>query len=238
MRVPLMSWTMIALIGSTPALAFDSVNWNWDADVTSTVNTDAVSQINVSPAGIQQVETSQNALGSMSAISANTAISSPLTGLLGLTSGDLVGVSTVATAVGNSASLDSDVSMAFDAYQAFSGVGATLAVPLTGTIADITLPGTILASATTTTVLNGTVDSQATGVGNNLVANLETTSDQDSFLLGNVVQTSAAIVTTDSTVSGVTYSPMTGLGSLTDPAVSSSATSVGNNIGVTLNGIN
>lgn len=230
--------SVIAIMTAAPAFAFDTINWNWDADVQSTVTTDAVSSIAVAPTGLEQVESEQTSLGAMTALSTSTGIDNALTGLVGFTSDDMVAVETQASALGNSASLDSDVSMSFDASQSFGGADLTLGTGLTGTLADISLPGAILATATTTGVLNGTVDNSATGVANNLTANLTTTSDQDAFLMGNNVQNAIGTVGSTSTVDAVIFADVAGLGTLSAPAVSSTSTAVGNNLGVTIDGIN
>ncbi|MBO9432323.1 hypothetical protein [Sulfitobacter sp. R18_1] len=228
----------IAIIIAAPAFAFDTINWNWDADVQSTVVTDAVSSISVAPTGLEQVESEQTSLGAMTALSSSTGIDNALTGLVGFSSDDMVNVETQASALGNSASFDSDVSVAFDASQTFGGADLTLGTGLTGTIADISLPGAILATATTTGVLNGTVDNSATGVANSLTANLVTTSDQDAFLMGNNVQNAIGTVGSTSTVDAVVFADVPGLGTLASPTISSASTAVGNNLGVTIDGIN
>ncbi|MCD1636950.1 hypothetical protein K7H91_24685 [Martelella mediterranea] len=230
-----------ALALSTPgAHAFDSVNWVWDAAVTTTVDTAASAITEVMPTGLEQVESEQQALGSMSSVSAVTAIDnaliSGLTGAAPVT--DLAAIDSSATSMGNSAALTSDVQMAFDAQQSFGGIDVALGAPLVGDIADLSLPGLIDASSSVIGVLNASVDSAATGVANNLTAKLETTSDQDAFAIGNNVQTALATMVSLSTVDAVSFGGFSDLGTLDTPAINSAATAVGNNFSVEIDGIN
>lgn len=234
-----LSITALVMAIASPAFAFDSVTWTWDATVLSDVTTSAVSDIVVAPTGLEQIETEQTALGSFTATSSSLAVlNEPLAGLGGITLDNIAAVNTSASALGNSASLLSDVSTQFDSYQLYGGATLALGSGLTGTLVDVNTPGLLTSTATSNLITNATVDNTATGVANNLTANLTTTSDQDAFMIGNVVQTAYAVGTSTSLVDAVTFSGANGLGTLVDPAVSSVATSVGNNIGVTVDGIN
>ena len=86
--------------------------------------------------------------------------------------------------------------------------------------------------------MNGTVDSGATAIANNMTADLVTTSGSDAFLIGNNIQTAYAVATASSLVDGVAFTDVNGLGTLVDPAVSSVSTALGNNLGVTIDGLN
>ena len=228
----------VAIPVAMPALAFDTVTWNWDADVVSTVTTSAIASLTVAPTGLEQVESEQLSLGSFTATSTSNLIANDVISLTGLAIGDVIDVATRATALGNSGSLESDVSMQFDMNQTFGGASATLATPLTGGILDITLPGVLAASATTTGIVNGTVDSAATSVANNMTANLVTTSGSDAFLLGNSIQNAYATATSISLVDGAVFNNVSDLGTLVNPGISSVSTSLGNNLGVTIDGLN
>lgn len=234
-----LSISALVMAIASPAFAFDSVIWTWDATVLSDVTTSAVSDITVAPTGLQQVEIDQTALGSFTATSSSLAVlNEPLAGLGGITLDNIAAVSTSATALGNSGSLLSDVSTQFDSNQLYGGATLALGSGLTGTLADVNTPGLLTSTATSNLITNATVDNTATSVANNLTATLDTTSAQDAFLVGNSVQTAYAVGTSISLVDAVTFSGANGLGTLVDPAVSSVATSVGNNIGVTVNGPN
>ncbi|MBS1302700.1 hypothetical protein [Loktanella sp. SALINAS62] len=222
----------IAICAAAPAMAFDTVTWNWNADVISSVTTNAVSDVVVAPTGLEQVEVDQTSLGDFASTSSSLGITNDVVSLSGLTLDDVLAVETSSTVLGNSAALEADVSTQYDAIQTFGGVD-----PLLGTL-DVSLPGTLTASSTTIGVINGTVDSDATSLANNFTADLVTTSGSDAFLVGNNVQTAYAVGTSTSLVDLVSFTDVTGLGTLVDPAVSSVATSIGNNIGVTIDGIN
>ncbi len=230
--------SVIAICAAAPAMAFDTVTWNWNADVVSSVTTGAVSDVSVAPTGLEQVESEQTTLGDFAATSTSNLITNDVVSLSGLALGDVLAVATKSTALGNSAALESDVSMQFDMNQTYGGVDLTLGTGLTGTLVDVSLPGVLAASSITTGVVNGTVDSGATAIANNLTADLVTTSGSDAFLIGNNIQTSYALATASSLVDGVIFTDVNALGTLVDPAVSSVSTALGNNLGVTIDGIN
>lgn len=238
MKMRKIAVSAIAICAAAPAMAFDTVTWNWDADVVSSVITSAVSEVVVAPTGLEQVESEQITLGDFAATSTSNLITNDIVSLSGLTLDDVLAIETTATALGNSAALESDVSMQFDMNQTFGGVDVTLGTGLTGTLADVSLPGVLAASSITTGIVNGTVDSGATAIANNMTADLVTTSGTDAFLLGNNIQTAYAVATASSLVDGVVFTDVTGLGTLVDAAVSSVSTSLGNNLGVTIDGIN
>ena len=235
MKNQLMLASAIVIAAAAPAAAFDTVTWNWNADVISTVTTNAVGDVVVAPTGLEQVESEQTALGDFAATSSTLGVTNDVISLSRLTLDDVVAVETTASALGNSATLESDVSVQYDSSQTFGGVDLSL---LGTGLLEVSLPGTLLATSTTTGVVNGTVDSDATAVANNFTADLVTTSDQDAFLIGNNVQTAFATIGSTSLVDVVSFTDVSGLGTLVDPAVSSVSTAVGNNIGVTIDGIN
>ncbi len=234
-----LSISALVMAIASPAYAFDSVIWTWDATVLSDVTTTAASNISVVPTGLEQVEIDQTALGSFTATSSSLAVlNDALGGLGGIALDDVAAVNTSAAALGNNAALQSDVSTQNDSNQLYGGATLALGTSLTGGLADVNTPGLLTSTATSNAITNATVDNSATSVANNLTANLTTTSDQDAFLVGNSAQTAYAVGTSTSLVDLVTFTNVSGLGTLVDPAVSSVATSVGNNIGVTVNGIN
>lgn len=233
-----LSISALVLAIASPAFAFDSVTWTWDATVLSDVTTGAVSDISVAPTGLEQIETEQTALGDFTALGSTIGVTNDVVNLGGLTLDDVAAVNTSASALGNSGSLNSDVSTQFDSTQLYGGASLAVGTGLTGGLVDVSVPGLLTSTATTNAIVNATVDNTATGVANNLTADLTTTSDQDAFMIGNNVQTAYAVGTSTSTVDLVSFTDVNGLGTLVDPAVSSVATSVGNNLGVTIDGIN
>lgn len=238
MRTRRIAVSVIALFAAVPAMAFDTVTWNWNADVVSSVTTSAISEIAVAPTGLQQVESEQITLGDFAATSTSNLIANDIVSLSGVALNDVLAVETLATAVGNNASLESDVSMQFDVNQTYGGLDLTLGTGLTGTLADISLPGVLAATSITTGVVNSTVNSGATAVANNMTVDLLTTSGSDAFLLGNNVQTAYAVSTASSLVDGVVFTNVKDLGTLADAGIRSVSTSLGNNFGVTIDGIN
>lgn len=234
-----LSISALVLAIASPAFAFDSVTWTWDATVLSDVTTGAVSDVAVAPTGLEQIESDQTALGDFTATGSSLAVlNDPLAGLSGIELDNIAAVNTSASALGNSASLSSDVSTQFDSTQLYGGANLAVGTGLTGGLVDVSVPGLLTSTATSNLITNATVDNTATGVANNLTADLTTTSDQDAFMVGNNVQTAYAVGTSTSLVDAVTFTSANGLGTLVDPAVSSVATSIGNNIGVTIDGIN
>lgn len=233
-----LSITALALAVAGPAAAFDTVTWNWDANVDSTVTTSAVSDLTVAPTGLEQIETDQTALGSFTSVSSSLGVANDIVSLTGLELDDVVAIETSASSLGNSAALESDVSTQFDSNQIYGGASLDIGTGLTGGLLDVTVPGLLTATATTNLAVNSTVDNSATGVANNMTANLTTTSDQDAFMVGNNVQTAFATGVSTSLVDGAIFTDINGLGTLDGPAVSSVATSVGNNFDVTVDGPN
>ncbi|GKX33597.1 MAG: hypothetical protein MnENMB40S_12150 [Rhizobiaceae bacterium MnEN-MB40S] len=231
---------MLFIAATGTANAFDEVNWVWNADVATTVTTAASSITDVTPTGLNQAENEQQTLGALTSTGNVTAVDnaliSGLTGAAPIT--DLAAVETSASALGNSASIESDVQVSYDSIQTFGGVDVALAAPLVGDIADLSLPGTVTSSSSAIGILNASVDSSATGVANNLTVNLETTSDQDAFGIGNNEQTALAIVSSTSLVDAVSFGGFADLGTLDNAVVKSVSTAVGNNFGVTIDGIN
>ncbi|MDR5901108.1 hypothetical protein [Halomonas icarae] len=216
----------IAVAGMTSisaAMAFDSVTWVWDATVNSTVDTSALSEINVTPEGLAMTENDQTALGTITATSLVTAVDNLLLPLIdGNTVDDLAAVESIATAVGNNAAIESDVSAQIDNSQVYSGIDATV--------------GTVTATSSALAILNATVDVDATAVGNNMALDLTTISDDDAFAITNNEQLSVALLTSTATAGGVLFDGINGMGTDGTADVSAAATSVGNNLSITVDG--
>lgn len=83
-------------------------------------------------------------------------------------------------------------------------------------------------------ILNASVDSSATAVGNNLTVDIEA-EGSDRLAIADVIQVSIANVTATSNVSDVDLYNYTNLGALDRPIVNSVATAVGNNKSFSVN---
>ena len=113
-----------------------------------------------------------------------------------------------------------------------------------GGAAGIFAPAEIRATSNVSDIINASVDSAATAVGNNKSITLRPHSRGDAVLLGDITQVSLANVTASSRVSDVTVSNYTNLGNLANldgssgkrPLVSSVATAVGNNLSIKVGG--
>lgn len=139
---------------------------------------------------------------------------------------DLPKVNSAATAVGNNQAIESSVSLALHDSQILSGADGSLAnVRSTSTVSDI---------------LNASVESAATAVGNNMDVKLASATVGDTFAIADITQSSTANITAVSSVSDVAVNDYTnfsgaGMGPLGDPQtnlVNSVATAVGNNMAI------
>lgn len=299
----LLATAACAAFVSSPALAFDEVNWVWDSTVTDDITRNIAVTIDSNPTGLVQIEEFQTQIGDVTATSNVSGIannppgigeggvvqidetmtvttnydkpigvggSTEATGGLvsedpdGKLSGELLSgtlseqenaftdiidmhltgeialediggvnnaidlpkVNSAATAVGNNQSIESSVSMALHNEQLLSGVDdGTAAVTATSTVSDI---------------LNASVESAATAVGNNMDVSLTATTIEDAFMIADVIQTSSANVSALSDVTDVTFESYTNfgganMGPLGDPQIpliNSTATAVGNNLSV------
>jgi hypothetical protein len=101
----------------------------------------------------------------------------------------------------------------------------------TAAILGILEKAEISADSTVNNILNASVDSAATAVGNNLSVTIEAEGD-DRLLIGDAVQFSYANIAAMSDVSQGSVNNYTNLGMLDRPLVSSVATAVGNNLSI------
>ncbi|MFZ4761772.1 MAG: hypothetical protein ACOYK8_03030 [Alphaproteobacteria bacterium] len=182
---------------------------------------------------------------------------------------DLPSVVSAATAVGNNQSINSSVALnlhdgqflfggfATDTSQAnidalnsaLNGASSTgnthtdIAEILTLSAAlGIITPASITATSTVDDILNASVDSTATAVGNNFSVNLTPLAVGDSTVIADITQFGYANVSASSTVTNVDVDNYTnfsaaGFGALSDtqkPLVNSVATAVGNNLAITV----
>lgn len=175
---------------------------------------------------------------------------------------DLPAVASAATAVGNNQSIESSVSTQLhDGQFLFGGfaeaeegglnellestpdTGNThtdiaAAVALAGGMGLIE-PASVSADSSVTEILNASVNSEATAVGNNMSVDLAAITADDAFMIADVTQVAYADISATSLVDAVTvegYSELGaagfGAGEGQIPLVNSAATAVGNNLSI------
>lgn len=145
---------------------------------------------------------------------------------------ELPEVVSVATAVGNNTTITADT--AVQLHEAQWAVG-DVAIPPAGTDGSgFTWEGVvgigtaeISATSTVSAILNASVDSSATAVGNNLSVDVVATGD-DRLMIADALQVSVANITATSDVSDISVNNYTNLGALDVPMVNSVATAIGN----------
>lgn len=181
---------------------------------------------------------------------------------------DLPKVISTATAVANNQVIESDVSLGIhDAQFAFGGFSgeegdsdslAQLGQVLSGSpdtgnthtdvLAGVTLasalglitPANITADSTVSDITNASVESVATGLGNNMDITVTAATPGDAFALADVTQFTYADITSTSDVSDVSVTNYDGFGAAgmgalaadQMPLVKSAATAVGNNMSI------
>lgn len=129
----------------------------------------------------------------------------------------------------------SDVGTNSNDYTGNLGVSGALALIAAGAGGFIGV-GDVTATSDVDNILNATVDSAATAVANNKSVDLQYVNAGDGVFIGDVTQFAYMNVSSTSDVRDVTINGYSGLGNLQRPIVSSVATSVGNNLSVTVSG--
>ena len=211
---------IMATMGSA-AQAFDEVNWVWNADVVTTVDTSTMVVTEMEPTGLNQAENEQEMRGTISSGSTIDEFGSlPDLALLDpLVPSDTTMVESDAQSMGNSASINSAVQINYDSSQIFAGL-------------DPDTAGSVSADSSVANITNAMVDTSAMAVANSLTVNLDYATTDDAVAIGNNVQSALADVS--ATSSGETIS-ITGLSLLSgseNQSVTSAATAVGNNFSV------
>ncbi|MEO1871138.1 hypothetical protein R1T44_02660 [Cobetia amphilecti] len=269
------------------AQAFDEVDWDWDGQVNTDVNIDVYIDPGITdPGGLVMIESLQKQVGDVS----STAIVSDISygageagdptielvdslsakakakssaeasaGFKGLkaeadadamakASADvdvyisyagstpnpdiskLEALENAATSVGNNISIDSDAMVNLHNEQTLSG--SELYGGGHGRHSHGPQLANVDSLATVNDILNLTVDNSATSVGNNLSVTLDST-DINSALIADNTQMSFANISSTATVSGITLD-LPPAGSFDGPVISNTATSVGNNMSVSV----
>jgi hypothetical protein len=133
-------------VASSPAMAFDSVDWNWNTDVSENVDIDVSIDVDVETTGLVQIEKLQIYLGDVSAGSEVFNIANlSLLPLPRDATTQLPIVLSTATAVGNNQSITSDVPVMLHDGQFVANVSGTLGV---ADLASIALLAAALPSTT------------------------------------------------------------------------------------------
>ncbi|MET4700438.1 hypothetical protein ABIE65_003478 [Constrictibacter sp. MBR-5] len=108
------------------------------------------------------------------------------------------------------------------------------AATLVGAVGGLIDKAEISAVSRVSNILNASVDSAATAVGNNKSINIEPRTFADAVMMGDVTQVSVANVSALSDVRNVSLNNYTNLGKIGGPVVNSVATAVGNNLSVSV----
>lgn len=138
-----------------------------------------------------------------------------------------------ATAVANNTTITADTAVQLHEQQVVVGLDTTFGEDGEPSLDDLTL-AEVSATSTVSDILNASVDSLATAVGNNLSVEIAA-AGPDRLFMADVIQLSAANITATSDVSDVEVSNYLNLGMLDRPMVSSVATAVGNNKSISVN---
>lgn len=173
---------------------------------------------------------------------------------------DLPEVASVATAVGNNQSIvstsavnlhdaqynlggfsggdgETDISeialLAFADQTDNTHTDAALGLTIAGALGLIE-QGEVSATSTVSEILNASVDSKATAVGNNFSLDVQPALQGDAFALADLTQFNYANISASSSVSGVDVNNYTNLAVLDKPLVNSVATAVGNNVSISV----
>lgn len=228
-----------------PAHAFDTIQWDWQLNVTTDVVQDVTIGVTANPVGIAVIENDQVFVGSAAATSTVTApVNMPAVDISGANSpDDLAKVESTATAVGNNGTIESDISANVDSSQVAGVESTTIPAtydPTTGAeltpeiTTSVIQPASFTAIASTTGGVNVQIDNSAQALANNLSIEMDGPTNDDRTLISNNEQISYAAVTSTSTVDSPTVTDFAGLGTMEEPWVSSSATAVGNNLQITV----
>lgn len=151
----------------------------------------------------------------------------------------LIGGFAAGTDTTNATTLENVLASTPDSGNTHTDVAAALR--LAGALGLIT-PAQVSANSIVDDVVNASVDSAATAVGNNMSVNVTPATPDDALVLADLTQFSYADVTGTSSVTNVSVNDYTnfgaaGMGPLGDPQkplVSSVATAVGNNMAITV----
>ncbi|NVN54422.1 hypothetical protein FLM52_01170 [bacterium Scap17] len=270
--IGLVSGVMMA----SQAQAFDNVDWDWDGQVNTDVDIDVYIDPQIKdPGGLVMVESLQKQIGDVSSEAIVSDVSygaaeagTPSIDLLDSTSSSSFAISgahsskhgssasaaaaaaaeasvdvyvtyegstpnpditklesleNAATSVGNNVSVDSDAMVNLHNEQFLAGSGGYFFYPGTAEVESL---------AKVDNILNLSVDNAATSVGNNMSVTLDST-DIDSALIADNTQMSFANISSTAKVSNITLD-LPPAGSFEGPVINNAATSVGNNMSISV----
>jgi len=109
-----------------------------------------------------------------------------------------------------------------------------LALATVGAALNIIHQGEVSATSTVYDILNASVDSSATAMGNNLNVDLTANTEGDAFMIADLTQFNYADVCAHSSVSDIYVNNYANLDVLDIPLVSSVATAIGNNASISV----
>lgn len=177
---------------------------------------------------------------------------------------DLPEVNSVATAVGNNQSIESTVAVNLhDAQYNLGGFNSIfddretsvvaldaevevedeasgnthtdiLVAGVLGGLLGVIEPGQVSATSQVSAIVDASVNSEATAVGNNLSVDIAAATPGDAFLIADLTQFNYADVSASSKVSNVSVNGYANLDVLEGPLVNSVATAVGNNVSISV----
>ncbi|MCO7234080.1 MULTISPECIES: hypothetical protein [unclassified Cobetia] len=261
---------------TSQAQAFDNVDWDWDGQVNTDVDIDVYIDPQIKdPGGLVMVESLQKQIGDVSSEAIVSDVSygaaeagTPSIDLLDSTSSSSFAISgahsskhgssasaaaaaaaeasvdvyvtyegstpnpditklesleNAATSVGNNVSVDSDAMVNLHNEQFLAGSGGYFFYPGTAEVESL---------AKVDNILNLSVDNAATSVGNNMSVTLDST-DIDSALIADNTQMSFANISSTAKVSNITLD-LPPAGSFEGPVINNAATSVGNNMSISV----
>ncbi len=261
---------------ASQAQAFDKVDWDWDGQVNTDVDIDVYIDPKIKdPGGLVMIESFQKQIGDVSSEAIVSDVSygaaeagTPSIDLLDSTSSSSFAISgahsskhgssasaaaaaaaeasvdvyvtyegstpnpditklesleNAATSVGNNVSVDSDAMVNLHNEQFLAGSGGYFFYPGTAEVESL---------AKVDNILNLSVDNAATSVGNNMSVTLDST-DIDSALIADNTQMSFANISSTAKVSNITLD-LPPAGSFDGPVINNAATSVGNNMSVSV----
>lgn len=217
---------------------------------------------NVTAGNVNETDQQPNINGTVTATVDLGTVEVPATAALNAEA-NLPSVISAATAVGNNLSVTSEVGTQLHVGQfAFGDGNSSPSVQFGGggyhgggnhhgggsnnsnltladTLTDLVMGGDLVkanikATSKVSDILNATVDSSATAVGNNLSVSVEPVSAANAMVMADITQFSFADVKAKSKVTDVTINNYSGLGSVTRPIVNSVATAVGNNASISV----
>jgi len=219
-------------LANSPAMAFDKVWWDWYLDVDTKVDVKVDVDIKVDPSGAVISETVQVFHGNLDADAVVKGVyNDPPHGsywhpvvLDG--AADLPEVSNVAAALGNSNSIQSEVSVQSDVYQSTDGGSTCWGYFCYSSPADLS------ANAQVSWVTNASVSNTAQAIGNSNSITVDPATPDDALVISNVEQSAYLNASAYASVSHVYVSGYDDLGTgdfdLNRPLVSNAAIAAGN----------